>query len=286
MSNLPDLTISIVSYNTQDDLKKCVRSIYKYTKHIKFEIIVVDNGSTDGTLEMLANFFPLVKVIKNKKNNFYSKANNQALAVAKGRYFLILNADTYFKNNSIFKIVSFMEENSDIGACEGLEIYENGKLIPNGSRNITPLLDFYELSTIGNKMKNKKIINTLRYSAKKRNETFEIEVGCDAFLLVRTSILKKIKGYDENLKLYYTENDLCMRIIKEGYRIVHYGKAFVYHKVSVSANKLKWKKLDLYYDDMLYYYNKNGYAFWGTLLFFLLKSEKVFLKIFRSNMFE
>lgn len=281
-----DVTISIVSYNTKDYLKKCIDSIINHTKGISFEIIVVDNASTDGTQEFMKNKYPIVKFIKNKKNRFYTLANNQALKISKGKNFLILNADTWFRDNSIKKMADYMDGHGDIGAIEGLEIYEDGRLVPNGSGISTPLIDFYELSILGKKIKNKKLIDKYRYSGKNRKDTFEIEVGCDAFLMVRTNLMKKIKGYDKNLLLYYTENDLCLRIEKLGYKIIHYGDAYVYHKISVSANKLKWKKLDIYYKDLRYYYKKHGFGTAGTLLYAQLKMEMFLLKIFRPNMFE
>lgn len=281
-----DVTISIASHNTSILLEKCIKSIQKYTKNVSYEILVVDNNSSDGTGLMIKNNFPKVTLIRNHKNNFYSKANNQALKIARGKYFLILNADTYFKDNSIKKIIDYLDNHKNVGAVEGLEIYENGRLLPNGSRNVTPLIDFYALSLLGKKFADKKTLNTYRYSNKNRRDTFEVEVGCDAFLAVMTNIMKKIGGYDEKLLLYYTENDLCIRIRQQGYTVVHLGSSYVYHKVSVSANKLKWKKLDLYYSDLLTYYKKNGYAVSGTLLYMLLKVEQVVLRVFRPHMFD
>ncbi len=285
MKNI-DVTISIVSYNTREYTIRCIDSILKHTKNISYEIIVVDNASTDNTSSFLRKRFKNIKVIQNKKNNYYGGANNQALKVARGRYFLILNADTYFTDNSIMKTVKYLDQNKEVGAIEGLEIYENNQLVPNGSMNVNPLLDFYELSFIGKRFKNIEKINKFRLSTRSRRATFTIEVGCDAFLVVRTDLLKMIGGYDEKLLLYYTENDLCKRIIERGYKVRHFGKAYVYHKVSVSANKLKWKKLDLYYKDLLTYYRKNGYAFFGTLLFLELHMEKKVLQLLRPDMFE
>lgn len=281
-----DITISIVSYNTSFLLKKCIDSITKYTRNISYEVIVVDNNSTDDTLQMMRKYFPKVRLIKNKTNNYYSKANNQALSFARGKYFLILNADIYFTDNSIKKIVDYLEKNKNVGAVEGLEIYENGRLVPNGSTNVTPLIDFYALSLIGKKFNGKKTLNTYRYSNKNRRDTFEVEVGCDAFLAVRTELMKQIGGYDEKLLLYYTENDLCLKIRSQGFSIIHLGSSFVFHKVSVSANKLKWKKLDLYYKDLLYYYSKNGYKVSGTFLYILLKLEQIILRVMRPHMFD
>ena len=281
-----DVTVSIVSFNTKEYLERCIESICKYTNGISFEVIVVDNASSDGTQKMVEKKFPKVKIIKNKINKYYGGANNQALKIAKGRYFLILNADTYFTDNSIKKIVKFMDKDKKVGAVEGLEIYEDGRLVPNGSKFTTPLIDFYELSFIGKRFKNKNLINNFRYTKNNRRKIFTIDVGCDAFLMVRSDTMRKIKGYDDKLLLYYTENDLCLRLKKEGYKVIHFGKAYVYHTVSVSANKLRWKKLDLYYHDLYTYYKKNGHILSGSLLFVLLKLEKLILYVFRPNMFE
>lgn len=276
-----DLSISIVSYNTRELLKRCIESIYKYTKGIDFEVIVVDNASQDGTADMVEREFKKVKLIKNIVNKYYTGANNQSLNIAKGKYFLILNADTYFVDNSLKKMVDYMEENLDIGACEGLEVYEDGRLVPTGSRFSTPLIDFYELSLIGIRLKNEKLIDWYRYKKKARRDTFEIDVGCDAFLIVRKNILLEIGGYDENFLLYYTENDLCLRIKKLGCKIMHIGSAKVIHRVSASVNKLGWRKTDIYYKDLLWYYRKHGYVQSGTILYILLKLEERILKIIK-----
>ncbi len=276
-----DITISVVSYKTKDLLKRCLRSIFKHTKAINFEVIAVDNASQDGTADMVESEFRKVKFIKNMVNKYYTGANNQSLKIAKGKYFLILNADTYFVDNSIKKIFDFMEKNKNVGAVEGLEIYEEGTLVPNGSKFSTPLLDFYELSFIGKRFKNRKMIDEYRIAHKRRDETFDIEVGCDAFLCIRTKMMKEIGGYDTKLLLYYTENDLCLRIKKLGHKIVHFGNAKVIHTVSASVKKLGFKKIDIYYQDMLWYYRKHGYIVTGTLLYILLKLEEVMLRIIK-----
>lgn len=274
-----DVTISIVSYNTRELLTRCLKSIYKYTKDISFEVIVVDNGSQDGVLEMLEKNFPQVKVIVNQENKFFSKANNQALNIAKGKYFLILNSDTYFIDNSIKKMFDYLEKNPTIGACEGLEIYEDGRDVPTGSMHATPLIDFYELSLLGKRIKNQKIIDEYRLKNKDRKDTFEIEVGCDAFLMVRTELIERIKGYDEKFLLYYTENDLCKRIQKLGFKIIHLGNAKIMHKVSASAVMLGSRKITIYYQDLLNYYKKHQSAFSGMVLYTLLRIEIIILNV-------
>jgi len=286
IKNSLDLSISIVSYNTKELLIRCIKSIYKQTKGVKLEVIVVDNGSKDGTIKEILNIkyqISNIKLIQNKRNLFFTKANNQALEVARGKYFLILNSDTYFVDNSLKKMVDYMEKNPDVGACEGLEIYENNKLVPTASKFSNPLIDFYELSIVGSKFKNKKLIDSYRLVEYDRKDNFEIDVGCDAFLLVRKEIMDKIGGYDERFFLFYTENDLCLRIKKLGYRIVHVGNSKVMHRVSASTGKLGWRKMDLYYNDLLTYYKKHGFIVAGTALFLLLNIEEFILKLLKKN---
>ncbi len=280
-----DLTISIASYNTSDLLYRCLKSIYKNTRNVNFEIIVVDNASGDGTKKMIKEKFKKVKLIENKKNLFFTTANNQALKLAHGRYFLILNSDTYFFDNSIKKMVEKMDKNSAIGAVGGTEVYENGEIILTGSEWSSPLIDFYELSFVGKRFRNKKLVNRFKMSRKSRLSDFDVDMTSDAFLMVRTNILKEINGYDSKLFLYYTENDLCLRIKRKGFRILHMGEAKAFHTVSGSVKKIGWKKLDIYYHDLLHYYKKNGHPVTGTMLYLLLKMEKNILKIARPNMF-
>jgi GT2 family glycosyltransferase len=273
-----DVSISIVSYNTRDLLLRCLQSIFAHTKGISFEVIVVDNNSHDGTVDAVRKKYPQVNVIANTTNKYFA-ANNQAFAIAKGTYVLILNADTYFVDNSVTTMKKYMDTHAKVGACEGVEIYENGAIMASGSKKLTPLIDFYLLSLIGVRLADKKLINNYKIAEKDRSDTFEVEVGCDAFLMVRRNLLEKIHGYDEKLKLFYTENDLCLRIQQQAFQILHLGSAKVMHRVSASTSKLGWKKQDIYYADMLQYYKKHGYVFSGSVLFLLLKCEEYMLQV-------
>src|SRR3989344_155939 len=100
-----DLSVIIVNWNTKKLLEDCLLSIYKYTKGITFEVIVVDNGLSDGSQELVKEKFPKTKLILNKTNLGFTKANNQGIKVAKGKYILLLNSDTYLIENSLGKLV-------------------------------------------------------------------------------------------------------------------------------------------------------------------------------------
>ena len=128
MANNPDLSIIIVTYNNKDLLGNCLNSLYENVSNtIRYEIFIVDNNSTDNTHQMLQEKFPLVKVIDNKENLGFARANNQALAQAAGRYFLLLNNDTFVLRDSLEKLVQFMDQQPKVGAVSPRLVEADGK---------------------------------------------------------------------------------------------------------------------------------------------------------------
>jgi len=123
-----NLSIIIVNWNTKDLLRNCLFSIYKERKSISLEIFVVDNASSDGSSEMVKREFPLVKLIRNKKNVGFARANNQAIKESKGKYILLLNTDTVILNGALDKMVKFMDTHSDVGVCGPKLLNEDGSL--------------------------------------------------------------------------------------------------------------------------------------------------------------
>lgn len=273
-----DLTVGILSYNTKDLLRKCLKSIIKHTKGLSYELIIIENASHDGSLEMLKKEFPQITLIANKKNNFFAKGYNQIMKKASGKYFIMLNSDTYLKNNAFKKMTDFMKENN-LPAVEGLELLPNGKPISTGSLFRTPLSDFYELSLLGRIFKNKKYIDKVRLKKFNRKKTFEIDVGCNAYMCVETKLLKDIGGYDNKFVLYYTEDDLSQRIKKKGHKIMHYANSFVIHEDAKSTMQLGWRRYHLFYKDLLTYHKKYNNALQAYFLFYLLNIELSLLKV-------
>ena len=267
-----DLTISIISYNTKDLLSRCLASIFKFTRKLNFEVIVTDNASSDDSAAMVKREFPQVKLIRNRINRWYTGATNQALKLARGRYFLILNSDIFLNTNAFKTMIAYLDRHPRVGAIESLQIYEHGRIAPTGSRHNTPLTDFFELTWLGRKLANQKLLNRFRMVRKNRRHTWPAQVICDAALMTRTDLVKKIGGYDEKLKLYYTENDLCRRIQNQGLTTVHLGQAAVKHTVSASTAKVDWKTISgIYAADVFHYYRKWHGPLPAALLFLSLK---------------
>lgn len=267
-----ELTIGILSFNTRELTLRCIRSIKRFTKGVDYKIIVVDNASQDGSAVAIKKEFPDIKLISNRKNNYFAAGYNQIIRITNSKYLLMLNSDTYIKDNAFKKILEFMKKNK-LTACEGLEIKPDGKTIPTGSKFRSLRSDFYELSIIGKLLKNKKYLNKVKMKNYDRKDNFSVEVGCNAFFCIETSLLKKIGMFDENFILYFTEDDLCQRIKMKGYEIFHYGKSFVIHEDAKSAIQLGWARYNLYYRDMLTYHLKYSNKVLSIMLFCLLKIE-------------
>lgn len=278
-----DLTISIVSYNTKDLLLRCLRSIYRHTRGLKFEVIVVDNASTDGSARATATHFPSVKLIHNRTNRFYTQANNQALKLARGKYFLILNSDMFIQNNIFPKMISYLASHKTAAALEPLQFYETGRIAPTGSRHNTVLADFFELTWLGRQLAIKSYLRHFRYASRSRRRTWVSEVICDAAFMTSTQLLQKIGGYDERLKLYYTENDLCRRLQSLGLSTVHFSGAAIYHRVSASTNQVGWPVISqVYAQDLLTYYLTWAHPISAYLLYFSLKLNNFIIALAKA----
>jgi hypothetical protein len=272
------LTVSIISYNTKDLLRRNLKSIFKFTKGLTFEVIVVDNHSTDGSAAMVKKEFPLVRLISNKTNQWYTGANNQALKIAKGKYFLILNSDTYLTSNAFKILVGYLEKNPKVGAVEPRQEDEKGRVANTSSRHNSWWLDLIELTWL-HKFLKPQALAKFRLSGVNRKNTYPAEVVSDGAMLIRTKLLQKIGGYDTGYKLYYTENDLCQKIQKLGYQTVHVGQAMIKHRISASTDKVGWRIISgVYAADARAYYKQYESVFIANLVYFSLKLNNFVIK--------
>ena len=261
------LTISIVSFNTRALLQRCLASIYQFTRGIKFEVVVVDNHSTDGSALMVKKSFPKVKLIANTDNQFYTGANNQTLRQAQGKYLLILNSDIFLKDDALTKMVRYLERHPRVGAIECLQLYEDGRMVSTASKHNSPFLDFLELTWLGRILKPffKSQLERFRMVDKDRRQTFKAEVICDAVMMIKTDLLRSFGGYDEKFKLYYTENDLCKKVQKKKLQTVHFAAATVWHRVSASTDKAGWKTISQIYTADAYVYYRKYHSFFSAI---------------------
>jgi len=253
-----DLTISIVSYNTCEYLRSCLDSIYRNTDALKFEVIVVDNASHDDSVQMVQSEFPQVKIISNSDNRFFTRAHNQSLAIAQGRHFLILNSDTEIPSETLSRLVASLDNNPDIGAIGCRESNPDGGTEFTGSAFSTPWIEMLERTALSSVYRLRRPLWRYRMVDWSRDSSRDVDVLTDCFLMVRTELLKKFDGYDERFLLYYTENDLCLRIWQAGFRVHFEADCQYIHHSHRSVVQIGAKKYNRFYEqDMLAYYTKH-----------------------------
>lgn len=254
-----DLSIIIVSWNTEKLVKDCLESIKKNTNNISYEIFVVDNNSSDNTVNMIETEFSDVKLIANKSNNGFAKANNQAIKISSGKYIILLNPDTIVKENSLNTMVNYLEKNSDVGivGCKLLNIdgtlQESCRRFPDIETYTNILLKVHSLFPNKNCFK--------RYFMKDMDyeKINEVDQVMGAALMYRKEVLGEKSFLDEDYWIWFEEVDFCYNVKKRGYKIVYIPTAQIIHYKAQSFNQLmKVKQQRVFNKSLLLYFQKNG----------------------------
>jgi len=246
------LSIIIVNWNTMEALLNCLNAIFRTIKDIDFEVFVVDNASADNSQKAVKDFFPSVKLIENKENLGFAKANNQALQLMKGEYALLLNSDTITTAGAITKILKFMELNQNVGICGGQLLNKDGtKQISFGNIS-TPLTDLINNTVL-------RIVFPKKYLGRKCkfDKPVEVESIIGACMMVRKKAIDNVGLMDENFFFYYEDMDWCYRMKKGGWNISFYPDAFIYHIRGESSKQLNENAIIEFWKSKYYFFKKH-----------------------------
>lgn len=230
-----DLSIIVLSYNTRDLTKRCVQSLIdslELSQSVSYQIIVVDNASSDGSQEMIQEL--PVEAILLKKNIGYGKANNVALKEAKGKYTLYLNSDVIHENVNYAELLEYMGKHKSIGALTVKVMLDSNRIDPASHRGFpTVWRSFAYFAKLEKAFGNVPLLNRLfgGYHAtyEDLNEIHQVEAISGAFFLARTHVLQKLNGFDDDFFMYGEDLDLAYRIKEMGYKIMYYPKYQVLH---------------------------------------------------------
>ena len=257
-----DLSIIIINYMTYEKTVNAIESIYKYTKDVSFEILLVDNGSKNQDKYLLEEYTkdtPQIIFIPSKNNLGFGKGNNLALCQAKGRYVCFLNSDTELTANSFFYGINYLKNNPAIGAITPRLIDANG-LLDNGCKRGFPtvkdsLYYFLKLEKITG---NKKKYGNYKLSYLSEHQINEVDVISGAFFLIKKTLLDEIGSFDEDFFMYGEDIDLCYRIKEAGYKILYNPNlGDVIHYKGSSGKKRRVRTLFHFYDAMIIFYTKH-----------------------------
>lgn len=224
------VSVCIVTLNAAKLLKRCLDSIPAALSSLDYEIIIVDNHSTDNTLKMLRQYYPNITLIKNKYNKGYTGPMNQALSIAKGFYLLQLNPDTELSPDSINTLFKYMEKNTDVGICQPRIIGDDGSFQKSSRRGIaTPwatITYFLGLSTL---FPNNPRFTQYRLEHLNEYKLIEVDGVSGTCMFFRSKLIEDIGYLDEQFFAYQEDSDYCLRAKDKGWKIIYNPTVSISH---------------------------------------------------------
>jgi O-antigen biosynthesis protein len=252
------ISIVIVNYNVKYFLEQALHSVRKAVKGMEAEVFVVDNNSVDGSCEMVKRTFPEVILIENKDNPGFSKANNQAIRLAKGEYILLLNPDTVVEEDCFSKVCGFMDATPDAGALGVKMIDGKGRYLPESKRGLpTPQVAFYKMFGLGKLFPKSKRFGKYYLGHLSKDETNEVDVLAGAFMLLRKQTLGVIGLLDEDYFMYGEDIDLSYRITKSGFKNYYFPHTTIIHYKGESTKKASVNYVFVFYRAMIIFAQKH-----------------------------
>ncbi len=236
-----DISFIIVSWNTQHLLEACLHSIYDTVQDVAFEVIVVDNGSQDGSVTFMKEYFPSVRIIENSNNRGFGAANNQAFAIMKGRYALLLNTDAILTPHAAAHLFSFMESTPDAALACGQLLNADGT--KQNSIAVAPSLATLLFNTAVLEYLFPKRFPSKRYTHAK---PIEIESAVGACIIVRRDAIDDIGLFDERYFFFFEETDWMWRMRIGGWKLYHVPSARIYHLQGQSIGPSIRSRIEFY----------------------------------------
>tara|TARA_B100000780_G_scaffold230334_1_gene170049 strand:- start:1034 stop:2986 length:1953 start_codon:yes stop_codon:yes gene_type:complete len=276
------ISIIIVNYNVKYFLEQCLQSVHKAIQNMDAEVFVVDNNSVDRSVEMVAEKFPWVKLIANKENTGFSVANNQAMRIAKGEYFLLLNPDTIVEEDTFEKCLAFMDKTPNAGGLGVKMVDGKGKFLPESKRSLpTPAVAFYKIFGLSKLFPKSKRFGAYHLGHLPVNETNEADILAGAYMLMRKEALDKVGLLDETFFMYGEDIDLSYRLILGGYKNYYFPETRIIHYKGESTKKGSLNYVFMFYKAMIIFAQKH-FSTKNAWLFSTLINTAIYLRAFAS----
>ncbi|OGU80195.1 MAG: glycosyl transferase [Ignavibacteria bacterium RBG_16_35_7] len=274
-----ELSIIIVNYNVKEFLQNLIHSLQKAVSKINHEIIVVDNASDDGSVEFIREKFPHINLIVNKTNLGFSKANNIALKASKGKFILLINPDTIVSENTITKMVEFLNVHPNAGLA-GCKI-----LNPDGSLQLAcrrsfpgPWTSFCKVTGLSTLFPKSKLFARYNLTYLDEDSTHEVDAISGSFMMMKREVYEKVGGFDEQFFMYGEDLDLCYRVQQSGYKVYYYPGIQIIHYKGESTKRSGLDETKYFYDAMNLFVKKHFSTFY--LVEIILRSAIGFRKFF------
>ena len=282
-----DISIVVVSFNTRDVLRECLLSVYREVGSLRVQVIVVDNGSIDGSRAMIEREFPSVELIQSEINLGFASANNLGIKSARGRYVVLLNSDAFLTEGSLQRSVAHMDDNPRAGLGGGRLVGRDGSWQPSARMFPTVLSDLIVHSGLAARFPRSRFFGHADRTWANEMEAAEVDWVPGAYSIIRFEVLAATGFFDPRFFLYYEEVDLCMRIKQKGYSIWYWPDIAVVHIGGESSRQLRalemsriggqlvlWRMRSM----LLYYRKHQGpvarIAMLGEIVWYWMRSQR------------
>lgn len=253
-----DLSIIIVNYNVKEFLKNLIDSIRKAMQNLSVEIIVVDNASTDGSVEEISVKYPDIKLIVNQRNVGFGSANNQAMEIAKGKYFLLINPDTIVREDTFTNLVKFCEENSNTGMVGCKVLNPDGSLQLACRRSFPgPWTSFTKVTGLSTLFPRSKLFARYNLTYLDENKISEVDAISGSFMFMKREVYDNIGGFDPKFFMYGEDLDLCFRTQQAGYKVYYVPTTEIIHYKGESTKRSNLDEMKVFYDAMHLFVQKH-----------------------------
>lgn len=252
-----DLSIIIINWNTREMLRDCLESVRAGEKPERTEIIVVDNGSSDGSADMVAQEFPEIILIRNRDNRGFSAANNQAMRIASGRYLLLLNSDTLVYDDVLARSVDYLDARPEVAAM-GCRVLNADGTVQRTCGEYPSLPNLLLLASGLWRLPWPRFLGKYQMTHWQRDSERDVEVVSGCYLLVRGALLPTIGLFDEDFFFFGEETDWCLRFRKAGHRLRFAPVGEITHYGGGSTGKLNQKRDLMLWGAIVRLHRKNG----------------------------
>ncbi|MDO7908858.1 glycosyltransferase family 2 protein [Paenibacillus sp. JX-17] len=253
-----DVSILIVSYNTCRLTLDCLDSVFASKTGYQYEVIVIDNQSSDDSVQAIGDKYPEITLITNDENTGFATANNQGMEAAQGRYILLLNSDTVIQDDTLQTMIEFMDNNENVGASGCKVILPDGSLDKACKRGFpTPSASFYYAFGFSKFFPDHPKFNQYQLGHLDADEAYEVDCLVGAFMLVRRETIDQIGGLDETFFMYGEDIDWCYRMKQAGWGIYYYPQTCIVHLKGGSARLRPKKVIYEFHRAMWVFYRKH-----------------------------
>jgi len=268
---LVKLSVVIVNYNVQHFLEQCLQSVHNAIQGIEAEVWVVDNSSVDGSVAMVKERFPWVKLIESKDNLGFSRGNNLAVEQSQGEYVLLLNPDTVVEQDTFTKCIAFMDVHPEGGGLGVYMVDGKGNFLPESKRSLpTPEVAFYKIFGLSTLFPTSKLFGKYHCGYLDKHQIHSIDVLSGAYMWLRKSALDKVGLLDEDFFMYGEDIDLSYRLVLGGYKNYYFPETKIIHYKGESTKKGSVNYVLVFYKAMIQFAQKHFTGQNAALFAFLI----------------